>query len=94
MVRANDLLKRGFAGNVWRNHGTKFRSTFCLELKKAKLDEYSREELRPFVTVNQGEHRLAYTEADNDLMTKVLTSMRSALRASRIVAICMSRHVR
>ena len=76
VVRANDWLKERFAGDVWKNHETKFRSIFCLELKKAKLDQCSRQERRPFVTVNQGEHRLVYTEADNDLMTTVLTSLR------------------
>ena len=76
VVRVVDWLKQRFAADVWKNNGTKFKSIFCLELKRAKLDECSREERSPFVTVSQGEHRLVYTEADEELMTTVLVSLR------------------
>ena len=75
VVRVIDWLKERFAADVWKNHGTKFKSIFCLEMKRAKLDECSREERRPVVTVNQGDHRLVYTEADNELMTTTLASL-------------------
>ena len=75
VVPVIDWLKERFATDVWKHHGTKFKSLFCLELKRAKLDECSREERRPFVTVMQGEHRLVYTEADSDLMTTTLAAL-------------------
>ena len=75
VVPVIDWLKKRFATDVWKHHGTKFKSLFCLELKRAKLDECSREERRPFVTVMQGEHRLVYTDADSDLMTTTLAAL-------------------
>ena len=75
VVRVVDWLKQRFDADVWKSNHTKFKSLFSLELKRAKLDECSREQRRPFVTVNQGEHRLVYTEADDELMTTVLESL-------------------
>ena len=76
IVRATDWLQERHAADVWRRHGTKFKSLFCLELKRAKVDQCLREQQRPYVTVNQGEHRLVYTEADDELMTTVLASLK------------------
>ena len=75
VVRVVDWLKQRFDADVWKSNHTKFKSLFSLELKRAKLDECSRQHRRPFVTVNQGEHRLVYTEADDELMTTVLDSL-------------------
>ena len=75
VVRVVDWLKQRFDADVWKSNHTKFKSLFSLELKRAKLDECSRQHRRPFVTVNQGEHRLVYTEADDELMTTVLESL-------------------
>ena len=76
VVRVTDWLQERHAADVWKAHGTKFKSLFCLELKRAKVDQCLREQQRPYVTVNQGEHRLVYTEADDALMTTVLASLK------------------
>ena len=76
VVRVVDWLKERHAADVWSKHGHKFKSLFCLELKRAKMDQCLRQQQRPYVTVNQGEHRLVYTEADDELMTTVLASLK------------------
>ena len=80
VIRAVEWLSSRFSPDVWQSHGRKFKSIFCVELKSAKLDEAMREGTRPFVTFNQGEYRLVYTEADDDLMTSVLQGMQERVR--------------
>ena len=75
IIRIADWLSERFSPEVWRAHGRKFKSLFCVELKRAKLDEATREQRRPFVTFNQGEYRLVYTEADDELMSTVLRDL-------------------
>ena len=65
-IRMVDWLSSRFPPDVWRAHGRKFKSIFCVELKSSKLDEATREGKRPFTTFSQGEYRLVYTEADDE----------------------------
>ena len=81
VIRAVEWLSQQFSPQTWRAHGRKFKSFFCVELKSAKLDEATREGTRPFVTFNQGEYRLVYTEADNDLMTSVLRGLQERFQS-------------
>jgi hypothetical protein len=77
VIRVSDWLKERHSADVWRKHGHKFKSLFSLELKRAKLEQCLQQQQRPYVTINQGEHRLIYTEADDALMTSVLASLKS-----------------
>jgi len=76
VIRLTDWLKERHSADVWKKHGHKFKSLFSLELKRAKLEQCFQQQQRPYVTINQGEHRLIYTEADDTLMNSVLASLK------------------
>lgn len=40
------------------------------------MEQCLQQQQRPYVTINQGEHRLIYTEADDALMNSVLASLK------------------
>ena len=81
VIKVVDWLKPRFSEKVWKAHGRKIKSLFCVELKRAKMDECTREGREPYVAFNQGEHRIVYTEADDELMSTVLQSMRPRLES-------------
>jgi hypothetical protein len=75
VIKVVDWLSPRFAKKVWQAHGRKIKSIFCVELKRTKMDECAREGRSPFVVFNQGEYRIVYTEADDELMDTVLQSL-------------------
>ena len=77
LVKIVDFLKERFSNSIWEECGRKFKSIFAIELKRAKLAQCRDEGLPPLVVHNQGECRIAYTEADNDLMIHVLRACRA-----------------
>ena len=76
VVRIIDFLQDRFDSATWKKHGRKFKNIYAAELKRAKLRESRDEGLPPPVVFNQGEHRIVYTEADNDLMVQTLADCR------------------
>ena len=48
-----------------------FKGAFCREVKRRRLDDYESTGKRFWVAYSQTEYRLAYTEADRDLMDEV-----------------------
>ena len=74
LVRVVDFLKDRIDCTAWMLHGRKFKNIYAVELKSAKLRECIEEGLPPYVTFNQGEYRIVYTEADTDLMVQVLAA--------------------
>ena len=77
LLKIVDFLKERFSKSIWEEYGRKFKSIFAIELKRAKLAQCRDEGLPPVVVHNQGEYRIAYTEADNDLMIYVLKACRA-----------------
>jgi hypothetical protein len=77
VIRIVDFLKDRIEASAWALHGSKFKSIYSVELKKMKLRECREQGLPPAVAFDQGEHRIVYTEADQDLMVQVLDACRS-----------------
>jgi len=76
VIQIADFLKDRIAPLAWAQHGRKFKNIYSIELKCMKLRECREEGAPPPVTFNQGEHRIVYTEADMDLMIRVLEACR------------------
>ena len=71
VVRLVDFLKDRVAEDAWGACSGKIKSIFSIELKKAKLDACRESGVPPPIARMQGEYRIVYTEADNDLMIDV-----------------------
>jgi hypothetical protein len=65
------FLKERLAPNMWKQHGKKLKNIFAIELKKNKIEQHKADDKPLFIARNQGEFRIVYTEADNELMTVV-----------------------
>ena len=81
VIQIAGFLKDRFTPLAWAQHGRKFKNIYTNELKRMKLRECREEGLPPPVTFNQGEHRIVYTEADSDLMSRVLQECRPRFEA-------------
>jgi len=76
VTRIVDFLKDRLEPLAWARHGRKFKNIYSVELKRMKLRECREEGLPPPIAFDQGEHRIVYTEADQDLMIRVLDACR------------------
>ena len=76
IVRITDFLQERIDTTAWALHGRKFKNIFAVDLKSAKIKQCREEGLRPPVAFDQGEYRIVYTDADNDLMVQVLAACR------------------
>ena len=73
VIKIVDFLKDRVTNEAWAKCGGKIKSVFAMELKKAKLEACSQDGIPPPIARMQGEYRIIYTEADNDLMVDVFT---------------------
>lgn len=71
VVRVVDFLKAQIPSDEWKWHGNKLKNIFAVALKKKKIEKRISEDLPFFITKNQGEYRIIYTEADHELMMDV-----------------------
>ena len=71
VVRITDFLQDRVTRTTWVRHGGKLKNIFAIELKKAKLQESRDTGLPPPIARAQGEYRIVYTDADNDLMVRI-----------------------
>jgi len=71
VVRIVDFLKERLPPDTWKKHGNKLKNIFATELKKHKIEQCEADGHPPFIARNQGEYRIIYTEADQELMTNV-----------------------
>ena len=68
IVSITDFIKARVTPPTWRQHGNKFKNIFAVELKKAKIDDCGNSDKPLFIARRQGEYRIVYTEADDELM--------------------------
>ena len=71
IIRLTDFLKERVSKDAWLRYGNKFKNIFAIELKKQKQQCCKDLEQPLYITKVQGEHRIVYTEADDDLMKNV-----------------------
>jgi len=71
VVRVTDFLKDVISPSTWKRHGNKFKNIFAIELKKRKVQACETYEQPLYIARFQGEYRIIYTEADDELMTQV-----------------------
>ena len=69
IVSITDFIKARVTPPTWRQHGNKFKNIFAVALKKAKIDDCGNSDKPLFIARRQGEYRIVYTEADDELMT-------------------------
>ncbi len=72
VVRVTDFLKERVSPETWKRHGSKFKNIFAIELKKERMQACEIDEQPLYIARVQGEYRIIYTEADDELMTNVL----------------------
>ena len=72
VVRVTDFLKERVSPETWKRHGNKFKNIFAIELKKERMQACAADEQPLYIARVQGEYRIIYTEADDELMTQVL----------------------
>jgi hypothetical protein len=70
VVRVTDFLKDLISPSAWKRHGNKFKNIFAVELKKRKMQACEADEQPLYIARFQGEYRIIYTEADDELMTQ------------------------
>ena len=80
VVRITDFLQDRVSRTTWVRHGGKLKNIFAIELKKAKLQESRDTGLPPPIARAQGEYRIVYTDADNDLMVRIFDQCLRRLR--------------
>ena len=71
VVRIVDFLKEQLPSDEWRWHGNKLKNIFAVALKRRKIEQRISEDRPFFITKNQKEYRIIYTEADHELMMDV-----------------------
>ena len=71
VVRIVDFLKEQIPSDEWKWHGNKLKNIFSVALKKEKIEKRISDDHPFFITKNQGEYRIVYTEADHELMMSV-----------------------
>ena len=71
VISITDFLKARVNAATWKQHGNKLKNIFAVELKRAKTEEAEKNETPLFIARMQGEYRIVYTEADEDLMTSI-----------------------
>ena len=71
IVRITDYLKDKVAPESWRRYGNKFKNIFAIELKKQKVEMNEDLEQPLYIARVQGEYRIIYTDADDELMANV-----------------------
>lgn len=71
VIRITDFLREQVSPDSWKRHGNKFKNIFAIELKKQKQQMCADREQPLYITKVQGEFRIVYTEADDDLMQGV-----------------------
>ncbi len=93
VIRITDFLKEQVAPESWRRHGNKFKNIFAIELKKQKTQMCEDHEQPLYIARVQGEYRIVYTEADDELMANVFRNCKRRFQgiATRDEALLKSR---
>ena len=93
IIRITDYLQEKVAPESWRRYGNKFKNIFAIELKKHKVEMCEELEQPLYIARVQGEYRIVYTDADDELMAKVFGNCKRRFQgiATRDEALLKSR---